>query len=296
MRFRRANGRKHVRDGGFSENLHGNRVSVFVEGVPEARFVVRQIVLSGRAQKFRAVHVFDIRHHHPASVLDGEKVAQSGKEGLDVVRNTNPECAVDGLGDPGLYRYPIALRQVLETLDAGSAVPWTKAIGVKMVDSVRDPESADQRLKADTSGDDEDGCVVSELLQSSAQPTQEFFDAARITVIGVHALEKDGQLVDGEEHRLAICGAVTQQLLAETPPSSCIEAATDLDPEVERTDLLDIVGKPAAHRASESLRYRTDRMSGLSDACNGILRTGRALHIGEEKHPICGLKLGVRAL
>ena len=40
-------GREHGLDGGFSENLHCDRVAVFVEGVPEARFVVRKIALSG---------------------------------------------------------------------------------------------------------------------------------------------------------------------------------------------------------------------------------------------------------
>ena len=87
-----------------------------------------------------------------------------------------------------------------------------------------------------------------------------------------------------------MCGAVTQQLLSVAPPSSRIEVATDLDPEVERTDLIDIVGHPAAHPTGESLRYRTDRMGGLSDTRHGILRTGRALHVGEEKCPVFGLK------
>ena len=160
-----------------------------------------------------------------------------------------------------------------------------------MVDSVRNSESAHQRLEADTSGNDEDGCIVSVLLQCSSQPTQEFFDAVRIAVIGVQALEEDGQLVNGKKHGLAIFSAVTQQLVAVALPSSRIEVATDLDSEVERTDLLDIVGKPAAHRTGESLRYWTDRMSGLSDARHGILRTGRALDISKEKCPIFVHKL-----
>ena len=95
-----------------------------------------------------------------------------------MVRNTDPECDVDGLGDPGFYRYAVALRQEFETLDAGSAVPWTEAIGIEMIDSVGYPESTHQWLEADTSGNDKDRCVVSEVLQCSAQPTQKYLDTA----------------------------------------------------------------------------------------------------------------------
>ncbi len=217
--------------------------------------------------------------------VHGEKITQPGKEGLDVVRDSDAECRVYRLRYAVFHRYSVALGQALETIDAGGTVPWAKAIGVEVVDAVGYPESAHQWLEADAARNDEDRRVVSEILQCSAQPTQESFDPVWITVIGQHTLQEDGQLIDGQEHGSVMGSAVAKQLLSVTPPASRIQIAADSDPKVGRADLLDVVAEPAAHRTSESPGDRTNRMGGLGDARDGILRTGCALDISEEKCP-----------
>ena len=71
------------------------------------------------------------------------------------------------------------------------------------------------RLEPDAARHDEDRPPIPQRLNRTAQPTQEFVHALRVVVVVEHALEEDGKLVDHEEHRSFVVGAVPEQPFAE---------------------------------------------------------------------------------
>ena len=120
-----------------------------------------------------------------------------------------------------------------------------------MVDTVGYTEPLHERFKPDAAGYDENQGAVSEGLKHTAQPTQKLIDPLCAVVAAKHSLEEYRQFVDDQKHGVIVLGAIAEQLLPVTPPTSGIQAGTDPDAKIERADFFDIVADPALHSGSE---------------------------------------------
>ena len=180
-----------------------------------------------------------------------------------------------------------------ETLEARYArrpVPGVQANGVEVIDAVGDSEAMDQRLEPDAARHDEDRPLIPQRLNRTTQPTQEFVHALRVAVVVEHALEEDGQLVDREEHRGFVVGAVPEQLFAELSPVAGVKSGPNPRTEAVETDLLDVLAQPLLEAAAEAGGDRTGGVRLLRDGRDRVLRAGRALDIREQEDPAVGFQ------
>ena len=205
-----------------------------------------------------------------------------------MVGNARPERVVHGICHARLDWQFMTLGQSLEARDAGVTVPGSQAKGIEMVDAVGDAEPLHQGLEPDAAGQDEDQGAGVELLNDLAKPAQERVDPLGAVVLTEHALEEYRQLVDDEEDRLFVRGAVADELLAVPTPVAGVQAGAKLDAKVAWTEFLDVVLEPA-HLGREARPDRADRMHRLGEVGDHVLRAGRAFDIGEEENPSLGL-------
>ena len=127
-------------------------------------------------------------------------------------------------------------------------------------------------------------------MENTAQPTQELVHPSYVAVMVEHPLEEDRQLVDDQENRLILCGAITEQLFPVTPPAPGIQSRTDLHAKIVCTDFLDVVAHPPFHPDGETRRDRANRMYRPRDIRDRILRAVCSFNIGEEVDPAFGLE------
>ncbi len=182
----------------------------------------------------------------------------------------------------------VTLGQSFETRDAGVTVPGAEAEGIEVVDAVGDAEPLHQGLEPDAAGQDEDQGAGVEPLNDLAEPAQERVDPLGAVVLTEYALEEYRQLVDDEEDRLVMRGAVADELLAVPMPVAGVQAGTNLDAKVACANLFDVLLEPAFHRGREARGDRSDRMHRLGEVGDHVLLAGRALDIGEEEDPSPG--------
>ena len=109
-------------------------------------------------------------------------------------------------------------------------------------------------------------------------------------IVTEYALEKYRQLIDDKEDRLFMRGAVADELFAVPTPVAGVQAGANLDAKVECTNLVDLLREEVLHPGRKARRDRADRMHGLRDVGDHVLRASRALDIGEEEDPSLGLE------
>ena len=108
-----------------------------------------------------------------------------------------------------------------EALLAVGAAPWPQPVVVQVVDSVRQPQSLDERDEADASRDKEDRRTIFKFLEHLTQPAKEDVDSVCAAVLALtkEADQEYGQFVNDQQDRTVVAGANRDQFVASTLPS-----------------------------------------------------------------------------
>ena len=155
------------------------------------------------------------------------------------MRDADPERIVYRSGDAIVHSQRGALRQPVETLDAGFAAPGAQTKRIKVVDTIGYAEPLHQRHESDAAGHDEDRRVIAKTLQHPAQPAEESLDTGSAILGAQHTLEENRQFVDHQENAFVVFRAATEQAFAMASPVPGVQSGPDLHANAARAEFLD---------------------------------------------------------
>ena len=129
-------------------------MALLLRSVWETCFVVDEVTLPRRPQPFSAIVCVDFLGANWLTILHYCECSQSFEQGLNMVGMPRPSVSCTNFDTLSSMDYE-SLSARRWRYFAGPSIPRSEAKGEEMVNSVRNPELAQERLQYDAAGPDQ---------------------------------------------------------------------------------------------------------------------------------------------